>query len=83
MSCACTCFHVGDEIVILQTEQETKGSGFPPELSSSFPGKLCFHPATLILASKVNFQNKEMRTNRENKVGRSWGENQSHGQVLS
>jgi len=52
------CFHVGDEVVILQTEQEAKGSRFPLELSSSFPGKLFFHPATFILASKVNFQNK-------------------------
>lgn len=61
MSCACLCFQVGYDIVILLAEKEAKGSHLPPKLCLASSGNLCFHPATVLLASKTNLKNKQRK----------------------
>lgn len=52
------CFQLGEDIDILSAEKEAKGSHLPLELYLRLPGNLCFYPATVIFASKINLKNK-------------------------
>lgn len=78
------CFQLGEDMDILSAEKEAKGSHLPLELYLRLPENLCFYPATVIFASKINLKNKRRGTEKTDWVGAGSGElSYGDGQVVS